>query len=41
MQSPDTKPIRGDMQERIEQFAGHVVTDLAATMAGVMTNLGH
>ena len=30
-----------DMQQRIEQFAGQVVTDLAAAMAGVMTNLGH
>jgi SAM-dependent methyltransferase len=29
------------MQQRIEQFAGQVVTDLAAAMAGVMTNLGH
>ncbi|MBZ5685972.1 MAG: class I SAM-dependent methyltransferase [Acidobacteriia bacterium] len=29
------------MQRRIEQFAGQVVTDLAAAMAGVMTNLGH
>jgi len=37
----NTKPIREDMQERIEQFAAQVVTDLAATMAGVMTNLGH
>src|SRR5215469_8645983 len=41
MQSPSTKPVREDMQERIEQFAGQVVTDLAAAMAGVMTNLGH
>jgi ubiquinone/menaquinone biosynthesis C-methylase UbiE len=29
------------MQQRIEQFSGQVVTDLAAAMAGVMTNLGH
>jgi ubiquinone/menaquinone biosynthesis C-methylase UbiE len=29
------------MQQRIEQFAGRVVTDLAAAMAGVMTNLGY
>src|SRR5262245_43042060 len=29
------------MQQRIQQFAGQVVTDLAAAMAGVMTNLGH
>ena len=41
MQSPSTQPIREDMQQRIEQFAGQVVTDLAAAMAGVMTNLGH
>src|SRR6516164_438157 len=41
MQSPNTKPIKEDMQQRIEQFAGQVVTDLAAAMAGVMTNLGH
>src|SRR5262249_10316414 len=41
MPSPSTKPIREDMQQRIEQFAGQVVTDLAAAMAGVMTNLGH
>ena len=41
MQSPSTQPIKEDMQQRIEQFAGQVVTDLAAAMAGVMTNLGH
>ena len=41
MQSPSSKPIREDMQQRIEQFAGQVVTDLAAAMSGVMTNLGH
>ena len=41
MQSSSTKPVREDMQQRIEQFAGQVVTDLAAAMAGVMTNLGH
>ena len=41
MQSPQTQPTREDMQQRIEQFAGQVVTDLAAAMAGVMTNLGH
>jgi ubiquinone/menaquinone biosynthesis C-methylase UbiE len=40
MQSPSTEPGE-DTQQRIEQFAGQVVTDLAATMAGVMTNLGH
>ena len=41
MQSPNSNPTREDMQGRIEQFAGRVVTDLAAAMAGVMTNLGH
>src|SRR5262245_29672194 len=41
MPSPSTNPNREDMQQRIEQFAGQVVTDLAAAMAGVMTNLGH
>jgi len=41
MQSPNTQPVRENMQQRIEQFAGQVVTDLAAAMAGVMTNLGH
>ena len=41
MQSPNTNPLREDMQQRIEEFAGQVVTDLAAAMAGVMTNLGH
>jgi hypothetical protein len=41
MQSLNTEPVREDMQQRIEQFAGQVVTDLAAAMAGVMTNLGH
>jgi ubiquinone/menaquinone biosynthesis C-methylase UbiE len=41
MQSPSTNPVREDMQQRIEQFAGQVVGDLAAAMAGVMTNLGH
>jgi ubiquinone/menaquinone biosynthesis C-methylase UbiE len=41
MQGLNTKPVREDMQQRIEQFAGQVVTDLAAAMAGVMTNLGH
>ena len=30
-----------NMQQKIERFAGQVVTDLAAAMAGVMTNLGH
>jgi len=29
------------MQQKIEQFAGQVVADLAAAMAGAMTNLGH
>jgi ubiquinone/menaquinone biosynthesis C-methylase UbiE len=41
MQSPSANAIREDMQQKIEQFAGQVVTDLAAAMAGVMTNLGH
>lgn len=41
MQTSNTKPIKEDMQQKIEQFAGQVVTDLAAAMAGVMTNLGH
>jgi ubiquinone/menaquinone biosynthesis C-methylase UbiE len=41
MQSLNTKPVAEDMQQRIEQFAGQVVTDLGAAMAGVMTNLGH
>ncbi len=41
MQSPTTTPTRENMQQKIEQFAGQVVTDLAAAMAGVMTNLGH
>jgi ubiquinone/menaquinone biosynthesis C-methylase UbiE len=41
MQSTSANPTRDDMQQKIEQFAGQVVTDLAAAMAGVMTNLGH
>jgi ubiquinone/menaquinone biosynthesis C-methylase UbiE len=41
MPSPSTQSIGEDMQQRIEQFASRVVTDLAAAMAGVMTNLGH
>ena len=41
MQNASTNPNVGDMQQRVEQFAGQVVTDLAAAMAGVMTNLGH
>ena len=41
MQSPSTQPAREDMQQKIAQFTGQVVTDLAAAMAGVMTNLGH
>jgi ubiquinone/menaquinone biosynthesis C-methylase UbiE len=41
MQNSIAKPNGGDMQQRIEQFAGQVVADLAAAMAGVMTNLGH
>ena len=41
MRTPRAKPMREDMQQKIEQFAGQVVTDLAGAMAGVMTNLGH
>jgi ubiquinone/menaquinone biosynthesis C-methylase UbiE len=41
MKSSSTNLAREDMQPKIEQFAGQVVTDLAAAMAGVMTNLGH
>jgi ubiquinone/menaquinone biosynthesis C-methylase UbiE len=41
MASSSTEPVKEDMQQRIEQFAGQVVTDLAAAMAGVMTNIGH
>jgi ubiquinone/menaquinone biosynthesis C-methylase UbiE len=41
MQSPGNNPTGEDMQQKIERFAGQVVTDLAAAMAGVMTNLGH
>jgi ubiquinone/menaquinone biosynthesis C-methylase UbiE len=40
MQSQSIQPIE-DLQQKIEQFAGQVVTDLAAAMAGVMTNIGH
>ncbi|HEY7336479.1 MAG TPA: class I SAM-dependent methyltransferase [Bryobacteraceae bacterium] len=41
MESSNSKIANEDLQQRIEQFAGQVVTDLAAAMAGVMTNLGH
>jgi len=42
MQSSTTEAMSmAEMQQRVEQFAGQVVTDLAAAMAGVMTNLGH
>src|SRR5512140_2365378 len=41
MQSSTTSPVAEVTQQKIEQFAGQVVTDLAAAMAGVMTNLGH
>jgi ubiquinone/menaquinone biosynthesis C-methylase UbiE len=41
MQSPGTTPIKEDIEQKIQQFADQVVTDLAAVMAGVMTNLGH
>lgn len=40
MQSTSAEPIE-NMQRKVEQFAGQVVADLAAAMAGVMTNLGH
>jgi len=33
--------MKNDMEQKVEQFAGQVVTDLAAAMAGVMINLGH
>ena len=39
--SPSTKSIQKDVEQKIEQFAGQVVTELAAAMAGVMTNLEH
>src|SRR6185369_10608233 len=41
MTPPTASSANENMQQRIEQFAGQVVTDLAAAMAGVMTNLGH
>ena len=41
MQSPTTNSNLEEMQQRVEQFAGQVVGDLAAAMAGVMTNVGH
>jgi ubiquinone/menaquinone biosynthesis C-methylase UbiE len=41
MQSQSVENAKENMQQRVEQFAGQVVTDLAAAMAGVMTNLGH
>jgi ubiquinone/menaquinone biosynthesis C-methylase UbiE len=42
MQIATTEEVNAaEMQQRVEQFAGQVVTDLAAAMAGVMTNLGH
>ncbi|HEV2401321.1 MAG TPA: class I SAM-dependent methyltransferase [Candidatus Sulfotelmatobacter sp.] len=41
MQSANPTPTTKNAQQKIEQFAGQVVTDLAAAMAGVMTNLGH
>ena len=42
MQGTTTEMVNmAEMQQRVEQFAGLVVTDLAAAMAGVMTNLGH
>jgi SAM-dependent methyltransferase len=41
MQSLNANPSQEVAQQKIEQFAGQVVNDLAAAMAGVMTNLGH
>jgi SAM-dependent methyltransferase len=41
MHSPDTNLATESMEQKVEQFAGQVVADLAAAMAGVMTNLGH
>jgi ubiquinone/menaquinone biosynthesis C-methylase UbiE len=41
MQTTATTPVNGNLQHKIEQFAGQVVTDLSAAMAGVMTNIGH
>lgn len=41
MQSSETETGMEVMQQSVEQFAGQVVTDLAAAMAGVMTNIGH
>lgn len=41
MQTSSIKLTKEDRQQRIEQFASQVGTDLAAAMAGVMTNLGH
>lgn len=38
MQTTDS---REHTEQKIEHFAGQVVTDLAAAMAGVMTNVGH
>jgi hypothetical protein len=41
MQSANSVLSNECLERKIEQFAGQVVTDLAAAMAGVMTNLGH
>ena len=41
MQNASATLSKENMQQKVEQFAGQVVTDLAAAMAGVMTNLGH
>jgi ubiquinone/menaquinone biosynthesis C-methylase UbiE len=41
MQSPSATATQEQTTSKVEQFAGQVVTDLAAAMAGVMTNLGH
>ncbi|UWZ84431.1 class I SAM-dependent methyltransferase [Occallatibacter riparius] len=41
MQNPQANSNGENMHQKIEQFAGQVVTDLAAAMAGAMTNIGH
>lgn len=41
MQAPSTQSATENLQQKMEQFAGQVITDLAAAMAGVMTVLGH
>jgi ubiquinone/menaquinone biosynthesis C-methylase UbiE len=41
MQNTNSDLTREDPRQKTEQFAGQVVADLAAAMAGVMTNLRH